>query len=184
MKRSFSAAVLVCLALCVAGRPSFAQGMSSSPSDAQVKAAMVYNLAKFVDWPGRTSSDDSTPLTICWLGSGPLAEELQAIDGKLVRNRPVVVRQVKTTAEVGDCQILVLDRTQQAQLPGVLKMADWNKIFTISDIKGFAAAGGMLGFVNDGGKVRFEINLAAVEAANIKVSSQVLSLAVIVKGED
>ena len=175
---------LTALLLLGGGQATCALAQSLSPTDAQVKAAMIYNLAKFVEWPGEASAVVPAPLTVCWLGSGPLAEELQAIDGKLVKNRPVVVRQAKTIAEVGDCQILVVDRTQQVQLPGILKAAERNKIFTVSDVKGFAAAGGMLGLVSDGGKVRFEINLAAVEAANIKVSAQVLSLAVIVRGGD
>lgn len=182
MKRLFSAAVLSCLALCVAGWPSSARGMSSAPSDAQVKAAMVYNLAKFLDWPGETFPGNSVPLTICWLGNGPLVEELQAIDGKLVRNRPVVVRQARPSGDIGECKILVIDESQRPGLPEIIGLAKTRHIFTISDMQGFAAAGGMLGFTSDAGKIRFQVNLDSVKSSGITVSSQVLNLAVIVTG--
>jgi hypothetical protein len=154
------------------------------PTDSQVKAAMIYNLAKFVEWPGEGVAGNTVPLTICWLGEGRLTAELQAIQGKSIRNRPVVVRHAQRPGEIGDCQILVLDESQRDQLPAILKLANWSNIFTISDMKGFAAAGGMLGFFNEGGKIRFEINLDVIEQSKVKVSSQILSLAVIVEGDN
>lgn len=173
---------LLAVLLCGIGGATCALAQNATPTDAQVKAAMIYNLAKFVEWPASPADRSGTSaLTVCWLGADPIARELQALTGKTIRNRPIVVRQALRPEEVGSCQVLVIGTTQHVELQAILDMVKGGSIFTISDIQDFAKTGGMLGFVNQGGKVRFEINLDAIIDANIKVSSQVLNLAVIVK---
>jgi len=181
--RILAALGLLALIWCGPGglRPALAQ-TPTPPTDAQVKAAMVYNLAKFVEWPGESPADGASPLLVCWLGDGQLSTELQALQGKTIRNRPIVVRQARQPEEIGSCQLLVIDAAQRAQLPAILKLVRGSNTFAISDMQGFADAGGMLGFVTEAGRVRFEINLEAINATSLKVSSQVLSLAVSVKG--
>lgn len=168
--------------LCADGMVTCAKAQAITPSDTQVKAAMIYNLAKFVEWPHGTFAGNDTPLTVCWLGSGTLSRELHGLEGKLVKNRPVTVRQASRFNEIGDCQILVIDASAFSDLDEILQATGNKPVFTISDMPDFAMSGGMLGFVGESGKVRFQVNLDAVKAAHLTISAQVLHLATIVSG--
>ena len=140
---------------------------------------MVYNMAKFVDWPAESFPATGAPLTICVLGKGPLAAALRSLQGKTVRGRTLMVRPVSRVGETGTCQILVVTASERHQLPPLSPHGPGG-LLTISDLDGFAHTGGVVGFVTENGKIRFEVNLDAAHRCRVRISSQLLKLARIV----
>ncbi len=166
-----------CLVLLLAaGQMGGAQGID----EYRVKAAFLYNFAKFIEWPGDAFKSAADPITICVLGN-PFGDRLEnTVNGKEIGGRRLMVREISDVAEAAGCHILFVsaDKKRLAELLGRVKASP---ILTVGEAGHFAAAGGVIGFKLEGGKVRIEINTFAADRARLRISSKLLSLAEIVK---
>jgi hypothetical protein len=150
---------------------------SSQLSEYEVKAAYIYNFAKYVEWPAASVSRESSSLTICIVGKSPMNEVIESLAGKAIKNRRIVVRNFSRIEDLGECNIVFINATVKTSLNQLLASMAARPILTVSDSKGFAAAGGMIEFVAIGDKIRFEINNRAAQQVNVRVSSHLLRLA-------
>ena len=94
-----------------------------------------------------------------------------------IQGRPLTIRRVRQVAEVKDCQLVFICRSEKARLKDILATLHGACTLTVSDTDQFCHHGGMIGLVNEGGRIRFEINQAAAEQSNVKISSKLLRLA-------
>lgn len=145
-----------------------------------VKAAYLFNFAKFVEWPPQALPTRQSPVTLCIAGRDPFGNALETTGDKSLRERPLVIRRLSRLEEFTHCHLLFLSDSESTRLGQILAKLKNGPILTVSDISGFADAGGMIGLVNVGQRIRFEINLPAVQKANLKISSQLLKLARII----
>jgi hypothetical protein len=155
-------------------------GGEATPSVAEasaVKAAFLYNFAKFVHWPDEAFGDAVAPFTFCLFGADPLGDALSSLEGKRVNGRPVVVRRLRHGARLGACQVLFVSPSERLYARRLIAATRGEPVLSVSDIPGFAASGGIIGLVRAEGKLRFEINTAAARGAGLIVSSQLLKLA-------
>jgi len=147
----------------------------------EIKAAFLYNFAKFVEWPA-TPMD--THLNLCVLGEDPFGGALESLAGREVGERTIRVRRIRQLDERGGCAILFVAGSESAKLQQVLSILHDDKgLLSVSDINNFAAQGGIIELLLDGNKVRFAINLAAANRAGLTVSSKLLQLARLVEGD-
>jgi len=142
----------------------------------QVKAAMLFNFAKFVEWPADTFGADNRIL-FCIAGKSPLNSSLQQLQGKPVKGRTVSIRPITRPDEVAGCQVLFIPQSEHARLSAYLQQAGHHSILTVSDLDRFTASGGMIGFYEEDNKIRFEINLEAAQKRRLQISSHLLNLA-------
>ena len=148
------------------------------PSEAAVKAAFVYNFAKFVEWPANLSAADA--MTLCVAGTRPeLAVSLAGLAGKSVQGHTLAVKNNVNAADLESCHVLFLGNDARP-LAGLARGRAG--LLTVSDIPGFAQSGGIIGLFSEGDKIRFEINPRSAEAAGLKLSSQLMKLAKVVQG--
>lgn len=158
--------------------PPWSAAQAEVPSEYQVKAAFIYNFAKFVEWPAESFADTSTPMRICVLGENPFGQELmRTVNGKKINGRDLLVSNFVELHLVKGCHVLFLGSSERGRIPQVLQNLRGASTLTVGETSDFAHGGGMIRFVLEGGKVRFEVNLAASEQAHLKISSKLLSLA-------
>jgi hypothetical protein len=152
---------------------------AQSIDEYQVKAAFLFNFARFVEWPPQAFANASDPISICVLGPNPFGTSLEeAVAGKSLDGRKFAVRQLTDVKQAGSgCQILYFAARQKTPLPD----SAWMNVLTVGESPGFAAAGGTIGFKLEGGRIRLEINVGAAEQRHLRISSKLLSLAQIVK---
>ena len=162
--------------LLVAGPPPGARG--DTVEDSTVKAAILFNVARFTEWPAASFGSDAAPLVLCIVGADPDGA-MERLDGKTLKGRPLRVRPV-ADGGLRTCHIAYVG-PDHPDPRDVVKAAEQFTVLTVSDTDRFARKGGMIGLVNEGGKIRFEINLKATQQAGIKLSSQLLKLASIVR---
>jgi len=144
----------------------------------QVKAAFLYNFAKFVDWPAEAFSSADAPLVLGILGPDTVGTAaMQSLADKTVKGRPLEVRLVSRLEESKGCHVLFISAAEQPRLAWLLASLRRRSILTVSDIKHFAERGGSIGLTTVEHKIRFEINLEATREAGLVVSSQLLALA-------
>lgn len=175
-----AAARLCLLCLSVLSVPLVvAQGAQTAFSEYQVKAAFLYNFAKFVEWPPR---GETGPVKIGILGDDPFGSYLdQVIHKKTIRNRPIETRHFRTVDNLEVCDILFISDSESKHASDVIRTLTGVPVLTVGEGRGFADQGGMIGLVIDDGKVRFDINAKAAKASGITVRSQLLDLARSVK---
>jgi len=183
MKRS-PRQMLLTLLLSLALLPPCAPGAAAQAfSAAQVKAAFLYNFAKFVEWPGAAFDSADAPFVLGVLGSdsvGAAAREL--LRGKTVKGRPLVVREVADPEAARGCHLLFVGRNEEGRLEAILAALRGAPVLVISDMERFAERGGMIELLTVGQKIRFVIDAAAARAAGLTLSSQLLELALPVRG--
>ena len=152
------------------------------PGEYQVKAAYLYNFAKFVDWPSGAVADKSSSFTICVLGEDPFGAALDAtIANQRLDGREIVAKRVSKSKDALGCQILFISSSENGQIKDILATLNNSGVLTVSDSPQFSQRGGMIGFVLDNNKVRFEVNLANAEKAGLTLSSELLKVAVTVR---
>ena len=154
--------------------------VSAVPSGAaegeyKVKAAMLYNFAKFVEWPATSFGSDSR-IMYCIAGKSRLLETMLDLQGKLIKGRSVFVREIDRPADVSGCQVLFIAQPERARVSSYLQQTSNHPILTVSDLEQFAEAGGMIGFSENDNKIRFDINQEAARKQGLKISSHLLNL--------
>jgi len=146
----------------------------------RIKAAFIYNFAKFVHWPDNAFPEKDSPLVLCIMGEDPFGDALDMLKGKTVRGRPLRILKVSQIAHLPTCHIVFVASSQHALLPGYLEKLRGRPILTVSDIPGFASLGGAIGFFMVNERIRFEINRKAAEVNGLQISSQLMKLARII----
>lgn len=142
-----------------------------------MKAAFLYKFGNFVDVPLAVGM----PFTVTVLGDDPFGDALDAmVQGKSIEGRPVQVRRTRTIEEAARSSIVFISASEKPRLREILAALRNSKTLTVSDVDGFAAAGGMIGFVFEQSRIRFEINPGAAEQAGIRINAKLLNLARIV----
>jgi len=154
----------------------------SAPLEYQVKAALLYQFAKFVEWPAQTFEATQNALCIGVIENDLMANALSSIEGKEVKGRRIVIKQVKPSDPMDFCHILFIGSGMEDRLKGLLDRLKATSTLTVGDLNGFARRGGMIGLLTVENKIRFEINLEAAERAHLQISSHLLRLARIVTG--
>lgn len=150
-----------------------AAAIAAPVSEYQVKAAFLYNFARFVDWPAQAHRPGN--LTLCIVGTNPFGSAINMVVGKPVGNDRLSVRQANAD-NVGDCQIIYIAGSDTATLDKVLASVRGRPIITVGDAKGFADGGAVFNFYSEDNKIRFEINIDAARRTGLSISSQLLRL--------
>ena len=156
-------------------------GQGPKPTDYDVKAVYLYNFGRFVEWPARvTIKNDS--FTVCVLGQDPFGSALDtALAGESIGGKSVAAKRISTPQEAASCQILFMSSAEESRLSRIIEALDKGAVLTVSDMPQFSQRGGMIQFVLEGKKVRFEVNLTAVQRAGLSLSSELLKVATTVR---
>ncbi|HZP07138.1 MAG TPA: YfiR family protein [Terracidiphilus sp.] len=151
-------------------------------SEFQIKAAYLYNFGKFVKWPPDTPANQNGSFIICVLDQDPFGVTLQsALAGESVGGKPVAIKRLSRAQDAATCHILFINSAQSKDLAGILAAVDDSSVLTVSDIRDFSKRGGMIQFVLDGNRIRFEINLESAQKSRLVLASELLKVAVAVK---
>jgi hypothetical protein len=168
--------ILLCLLLGLGVDPALFCQETNGSLEYQVKAAFLLNFTKFVEWPASAFRQPDSPVSICILGADPFGRGLdQMLSGELVSGRKVVAQRIKSAPPPQVCQALFVSRTEKdigKILPGL-----GPGVLTVGEGEGFIRDGGMVAFVIENRRVRFEISQTTAENAGLKVSSKLLSVA-------
>jgi len=179
-------ALCVCLCLLLAQWVTVSGGLvamaeSSASTMPQVEAAFLFNFAKFVTWPDEAFQRSGDSLIIGVLGEDPFGAILEeTIRDKTIMGKKLTVRRFARIQDAAHSHILFLSTSEESRLSEMIKALDKTNVLTVSDMEQFAEHGGMVAFTVEDQKVRFNVNVGAVERAGLKMGSQLLKLARIV----
>lgn len=175
-RRSPAAGWLLVSAL-LAGVPLAAQ-----PTDREVKAAFLFNFPSYVEWPARAFSGPGEPLVIGILGDDPFGHVLEElVAGRTVQGHPLELRRLTRLSDAEAVHVVYLGFSDPADIAFAAAMLRDRPVLTVADGERLAEHGAMINLRLRGQKVGFDINLEAADQAGLKLSSQLLKLARIVR---
>lgn len=161
---------------CLIAMESFAS--AEQRTEYEVKAAFIYNFARFVEWPATAFERPDAPIVICVLGEDPFGHILDdTVRGKMVGQRPLSIRRIDVAAKAQGCHIVFISRSEHDRLAHVLAAFRDKPVMTIADIEGATQRGAVLNFILENGHVRFAINANSARRAGLNLSSQLVKLA-------
>ena len=150
-------------------------------ASSDVEAAYLYNFGKFVRFPS-VQEQASAPFVICILGEDPFGQALDAtLAGETIGSQRVTARRISSPQMSGDCQILFISSSEASRLNKIIEALDKNAVLTVSDIPQFSQRQGMIQFVQEENRIRFEVNLTATQRAGLTLSSELLKVATAVR---
>lgn len=156
----------------------FNTGSQTEVEEYRLKAAFIFNFTKFIEW----ENHDSKVFKIGVIGASPIAASLEEISHtKTVNNKKITIENYNNPDEINDCNILFIPADNKFSLEEILSKTKNKNMLTVSEQSGFARQGTGINFIVLDDKLKFEVNLKALAAARLKVSSQLLKLAVIVE---
>jgi hypothetical protein len=158
--------------------PLFAPlALAQSRDERAVRAAYVYNLLQYIDWP-----DPKPDLVVGFEGDPATGDMLRTLlNGRSSEGHPIRVVLFPSPQELEDCNVLYLSDGSTREAARALDSIRGRTVLTVGESEPFALEGGMVALVNTGDHIRIEVNLDATQRAGIRISSRVLNLATIVR---
>jgi hypothetical protein len=181
---------------------SQARSDSTASREYQVKAAFLYNFIKFIEWPKEKVTDSNEPMIIGVIGQDPFGNAFDPLETKDTKSKKVFIKRFKSWEElkksgekdksslerqvkaIQKCHLLFICPSEEKNLKEVLNLVKGHSILTVGETKGFLEAGGIINFVMEEKKVRFEINVTTAKKSKLEVRSQLLRLAKKVVSEE
>lgn len=159
--------------------------VTGTTAEYKLKAALIYKLTKFVEWPAAASEAQPRNFGICLLGRDDFGSALEALTERNVKGREIDLRRYNQSEGIDEsCQVLFISDSKQPFMQGILDGFGKQPILTISDAEGFAAKGGIIQFVSGEKRIGFKINLERATAAGLKIAAPLLDLATIVDSQN
>ena len=155
---------------------TFGAAQADEHDAGDIKTAMLYNIMRFTTWSESAFENNHSPITICVGRGNRFTQSIDALGDKSIGGRPITVRyNVETENGFAGCHAAIIP-ADYLESGGVIPESE--NVLTVSDARGFAAAGGVIQFVRIGRQTRFQINPASAREKGIKLSSRIIRLAV------
>ena len=170
------------LAIAMVFGGSGAPVVARSVTEAQAKAALLYNFVAFVDWP-QAAIDARTTFVIGVAGDADVLDALHPIAGQTLKGHPIAIRDVREDEDPTQCHVLYFPATRDRTTASLLHRAVDAPVLTVGDSTDFSKRGGIVTVYFDQSRLRFDVNLANAHRAQLKISSKALGLARAVKSD-
>jgi hypothetical protein len=162
--------------------PRLTPACAATPTEYELKAVLVFKLGSYIRWPNQASDPARQVFVIGILGKDPFGPVMdRVVDGERLAGRPVVVRRLTDASSAVQCDILYISASERPNIRRTLDLLRAAPVLTVADMNEFAELGGMINLKNDQRRIRFEINVSAVERAGLKAASQLVALARVVE---
>jgi hypothetical protein len=196
-KMKIKAYSLMVLALALLVTPCVAEDRDghAASREYRIKAGFLYNFMKFVDWPKEKVPDANTPLVIGIIGQDPFQDAFEPLQEKEAKDRKVVIQRFEGFVEleksgkkkkdqphpksqdIQKCHLLFICPSERERIPDIIASVKDHSVLTVADTQGFLEAGGIINFIVEEQKARFEVNVTAAKQAKLQIRSQLLRLA-------
>ncbi len=147
----------------------------------KVKAAFVYNFARFTQWPDSTFANATDPYLFCFVGNDDVAKKFTTINEKKNGPQKISTQRVYSPDEYRDCEIVFISReTDPMVVKQIIAGLEQKPVLTIGETPEFTKLGGIISFFSKNNRLHFKINNNTAKKKSLALSSRLLKLAVVV----
>lgn len=175
----------VCIKLCILLSLLFVNFLDAAPIDTEyrLKAALIYKLTKFIEWPELPTGQTLDTFGICLLGKDQFGDALDSLSKRSVKKIPIEIHR-HTQSETVDshCQIVYISSSKRGFIDIILQSLRSRPILTLSDLDDFAEQGGILQFTTGKQRIGFTINMESARQAKLNMAAPLLDLATLIDG--
>jgi hypothetical protein len=140
-----------------------------------VKAAYLYQFARYVTWPAEAFPSPESPVGICILGEDPFGNVMDRIvEGRRIMGRPIEVRRATLEEAAARCHVAFIGREERALLANWLGTLRTKPVLSVTESRGALSAGATINFVTEGSALRYDVNLEAAEESGLKIAAPML----------
>lgn len=173
--------------------PVFAQGgdNSNQKREYKIKAAFLYNFIQFVDWPEEKKPNQDDPIILGIIGEDPFGDSFEPIESKQIKGGKSLIKRfegiekLKKSHDKGQskidslrkCHLLFICSSEEDHLKEIINLVSGYGVLTVGESSNMLKSGGVINFLVEENKVRFEINLKTAKQEKLKIRSQLLRLA-------
>lgn len=158
------------VALMLTTSVTMASGIVAEP---KLKAGFIANFVQFVKWPG-----NPVRLVVCGYGNERNGDALDLLKASISQDSSPQVKRIHSLQDIKGCQAIFLDAGQASLLPSVIEASNGHPVLIITDFEAGAPLGATLSFVaTGGGRLGFDVNHAAAQAAGLSINTRLLQLA-------
>jgi hypothetical protein len=165
---------------------------SAQYKEYEVKAAFMFNFFKFVNWPKEKTSQDGNEIIVGIIGDDPFGPAIDIFKDKTIEDRKVVVKMFESMHKLKEisekdknerinelrrCHLLFICQSEQKSLQDIIEAVSNHGVLTVGDSEQFIESGGVINFLMENNKIRFDINLSAADKTGLEMRSQLLRLA-------
>jgi len=152
------------------------------PSEYQVKAAILCNLAKYVDWQPASFSQTNSPLVVGVLGEDNFGDDLRRMmQDKTINGRRLFLKRLTSGEDLKSAHVLFISTSDKKRLTDILEKLRDTSVLTVGESDSFTQLGGIINLATKDHRIRQEVNLAAAERAHLKISSKLLNISDVVQ---
>ena len=175
--RRFPILRILALLVCLPMLPMPLRAQPSGPSEYQVKAAILFNLTKYVDWPPESFGEAKSPIVIGILGQDSFGDDFKRmVEEKTINGRKLLLKRLAWGEDLKKVHVLFVSASERKRFPELIEKLKGSSVLTVGDSDAFAQSGGIVNLATKDNKIRPQINLAAAEHAGLKISSKLLSI--------
>jgi YfiR/HmsC-like len=173
--RDLARKIAIFLVFALLANVSGIQVRAQTISEYQVKAAFIFNFAKFIEWPSDAFGEGGA-LLVGVIGDDPFGGALDRLNGNTANGRALRIKRFRGGDDLRACQVLFISASEDSHLNKIMESIRGTSVLTIGESTQFRRSGGMIRFVLQDNKVRFEINASAAGQAGLRISSKLLVL--------
>lgn len=152
-------------------------GAPPAAAEAVLRAAFLYNFALYTEWPAPAPES----VTLCVLGQDSLGPALDALAGKQIAGKPVLVRRLSAVAQARGCQLLFIAASEHEAMAAIARALQPLPVLTVAEAGNYPAGLPMIVLTPEDKHLAFEVNLTKAKAASLQLSFKLLRLARAVK---
>ena len=171
---------LIAMALLAASVVVPAGELNGDAQEYQVKAAVIYRIAKFVEWP--LSGLEGGEISLCVIGEDPFGTGLETIEGRFVHGRRLTPRRIDELSDLPACDIAFVTLGEEPRLEEICAVAQEHHVLTVADSAGFGERCVVVNLIPQGRRIGFELNYRAATRSRLRISSELLKLGTVLHG--
>ena len=181
-RRPRRALVTAIVAAFLVAEPTRAQ---PSSNEYQIKAAFLVHFLQFTTWPEGGTIPAGAPVCVGVIGDDPFGTTLdEAMRAETLQGRKLIVKRSRKAADLSDCRLVFVSRSEKERMAQVLRDLEASPALTVSETEGFTRLGGVINFVIDANRVRFELSPASARKRGLRLSSQLIRLGIVTDTAD
>lgn len=148
-----------------------------------LKVLIISRFFEFVKWPaGSGNNRDSDQFVVGIIGQTPLLDYKKRFHDKIrVPGKTLIITELSGLEQIEGCQAVIIGRSESKRLDEIVAVTENKPILTIGDTEGYGKKGVLINLYRAGRKVKFEINMPAVQRSGLSFSSKLYKLARIIK---
>ena len=143
----------------------------------EIHSMMMYNFTKYIQWP----NNGSGTFTIGIIGDDDVFKTLKSwYTGKTVGERKLSVVKFNSVSEINSCDILYVSRGNSKDFESIQSKLSNSATLLITDKQGLGKKGSDINFKLVNNRLAFELNMASINQSNLKVSKQLMNIAILI----